>query len=38
MKIYKDYNREPYSFLVHDATLSSYNSFDLGGTYYKNEY
>ena len=26
MKLYKDYTREPYSFLVNDATLSSDNS------------
>ena len=25
MKLYKDYTREPYSFLVNDTTLSSHN-------------
>ena len=25
MKLYKDYTKEPYSFLVHDTTLSSDN-------------
>ena len=25
MKFYKDYTKEPYSFLVNDTTLSSYN-------------
>ena len=27
MKLYNDYTKEPYSFLVNDATLSSDNSF-----------
>ena len=26
MKLYKDYTKEPYSFLLNDATLSSDNS------------
>ena len=34
MKFYKDYNKEPYSFLVNDTTLPSDN-YDLGRSYYK---
>ena len=39
MKLYKDYTKEPYSFLVNDATLSSDNKYhyDLEITYYKNK-
>ena len=35
MKLYIYYTKEPYSFLVHDTTLSSINNFDLGKTYYR---
>ena len=37
MKRYKDYTKEPYSYLVNDMTLSSDNllRWDLGRTYYK---
>ena len=38
MKLYKDYTKEPYLFLVNDTTLSSIIYYDLGRTYYKNEY
>ena len=34
MKFYKDYNKEPYSFLVNDTTPPSDN-YDLGRSYYK---
>ena len=33
MKLYKDYTKEPYSFLVNDTTLS----YDLGRTHYKSD-
>ena len=38
MKLYKDYIKEPYSFLMNDTTLSSDNSLRFIRTYYKNEY
>ena len=38
MKLYKDYTKEPHSFLVNDTTLSSDNHYDLGRTYHINEY
>ena len=38
MKLYKDYTKQPYSFLVNETTLSSDIHHDLERTYYKNEY
>ena len=38
IKLYKDYTKEPCSYLVSDRTLSSDNHQDLGRTYYKNGY
>ena len=35
MKLYKDYIKEPYSFLLNDTTLSSDNQYNLVRTYYK---
>ena len=35
MKLYKAYAKEPFSFLVKDRNLLSYNSFDLGRTYHE---
>ena len=34
LKLYKDYTKEPYSFLVNDITLLSDNALQLGITYY----
>ena len=38
MKLYKDYTKEPYSFLVNDATLPSNNPLRFKENYYKNKY
>ena len=37
MKIYKEYAKESYSFLVNDTTLSSDNPLILRNNYYKIE-
>ena len=37
LKLYKDYTRKPYSFLVNDITLSSDNPLRLGETYYMDD-
>ena len=34
-KLFKDDNKEPYSFLVKGTTLSPDNKLDLGSTFYK---
>ena len=36
MKLYKDYNKEPYLFLVNE-TCDQIICYDLGRTYYKND-
>ena len=38
MKLYKEYTKESYSFLVNDTTLSSDNSLGFGKNLLKNEY
>ena len=38
MKLCKDYTKKPYSFLVNNMTLPSVIHYDLGRTYYENEY
>ena len=35
MKLYKDYTKKPYSFLVNDTTLPSDNSLKFKKAYYK---
>ena len=35
MKLYKDYTKKPYSFLVNDTTLPSENPLRFGRTYYE---
>ena len=35
MKLYKEYTKEPYSFLVNNTTLHQINHYDLGRTCYK---
>ena len=38
MKLYKDYTKEPYLFLVNDTFLSSDNPLGFRKNFYKNEY
>ena len=38
IKLYKDYTEEPYSFLVNDTTCHQIIHYNLGTTFYKNEY
>ena len=38
MKLYKDYTKEPHSFIVNDTTLSSDNPLRFRKNFYKNEY
>ena len=38
MKLYKDYTKEPYLFLLDDSTLSSDNPLRFRKNLYKNEY
>ena len=38
MKLYKDYAKEPYPFLVNDTTSLSDNSFRFGKNLLQNEY
>ena len=38
MKLYKNYTKEPYSFLMNDTTFSSYNPLRFRKNYYENEF
>ena len=38
MKLYKDYTKEPHSFIVNDTTLSSDNPLRFRKNFHKNEY
>ena len=37
MKLYKDYTKEPYSFLVNDRLCHYIIHYDIGRTHYKND-